>query len=56
MRGWELFVFRYAGACVSVYWFVVLQRALVAWRALSVPAGTVLPVADQAWWREYIDA
>jgi hypothetical protein len=27
-----------------------------AWRALSVPAGTVLPVADQALWRGHIDA
>ncbi|MGI5144362.1 hypothetical protein [Streptomyces sp. CA-106110] len=42
--------------CTSMYWFVVLRRAHVAWRALSVPARTVLPIADQALGRGYIDA
>lgn len=33
-EGWELFVFRCAGVCVSVRLFVVLPRAHVAWRVL----------------------
>ncbi|MGW2939147.1 hypothetical protein ACWDA7_47235 [Streptomyces sp. NPDC001156] len=42
--------------CTSMYLFVVVQRAHDAWRALSVPAGSVLPVADHVLGRGQIDA